>query len=556
MPALQTEFVDAATISAAEEYRRRKVTSVLSIVFTDIVRSTELREKLGEVAYEEIREANDEVVRGTIELESAGALVKSTGDGALAVFAEPSTAVERALAIQGMMTNHPHFRLRIGIDMGQVSVVSFGGIVADVFGRQVNRAARIQALAEPDHVLTSFHVYDCAVGWLTNTNVKWHNHGRMHLKGFSDEVSIHEPFDPQRTAPQSLTSEKLQPNDTTIPTNEGRTTGCWQLRIYENQQMLHTEEFSGPVELGRQTAPDELLSSTSLPDGTRRLVVARIDEHTVSRRHLLIEPHGDELRVTNLSAAQPIGLPDGKRLQPNAVCSVPLPGLLTIGRKVLRVDHAEPEAVRDDYINRTTSVLGGTQAELLSSSSVLLIETRFGATLYGRRGPTGIHLRPIPLVLPGDPLQSYGQEIGRAAARLNRRTSQSVSILWVDDFPEYFTNVKDALEAAGCNVDMSLSTAEAVSRISAHPYYLILSDMGRGDNPVAGLELLDWLRTQGLFIPTIIYCTPRGVSRHGEDALAKGALLCTAGFVSLLDGILQVLQQQSNLGTPGGSPKD
>src|SRR5262245_20023464 len=117
----------------------------------------------------------------------------------------------------------------------------------------------------------------------------------------------------------------------------------WQMRVYENQQMIHAEEFSGAVEVGRQNAPDELLNSTPLPDGRRRLVVARIDEHTVSRRHVLLEPHDEELRITNLSAAQPVGLPDGKKLQPNGACSIPLPALLTIGREVIRIQAVEAE---------------------------------------------------------------------------------------------------------------------------------------------------------------------------------------------------------------------
>jgi class 3 adenylate cyclase/CheY-like chemotaxis protein len=380
MTDLQPSLLDDDAISAAEDFRRRKVTSVLTIVFTDIARSTELREKLGEVAYEQIRVAYDEAVRGVIESESAGALVKSTGDGALAVFAEPSTAVVRALQIQSEGAAHPHFRLRIGIDMGQVSVVSSGGIVADVFGRHVNRAARIQALAEPEHVLTSFHVYDCAVAWLTGTSVRWHNHGTKSLKGFSEAVSILEPYDPKRTSPQSLQSERRKEGDETERT----------------------------------------------------------------------------FRPWPTSAA--------------------------------------------------------------------------------------VRIHPIEWAPRGDPIRFYGDAISLAVARLDSFLTQNVSILWVDDFPANNTREMEALCAAGCRVDVAVSTSEATSKISVHPYSLILSDMGRGNNPVAGLELLDWIRAQGTHIPTIIYCSSRAVSRYGQEAMAKGAVLCTAGLVSLLDGMLQVFE--------------
>jgi adenylate cyclase len=168
---------------------------VLAIVFTDISGSTELRERLGEIEYERLREAHDDLVRDVIEAGDAGKLVKFTGDGALAVFAEPSASVERSLQLQRAMNSHPHFRLRIGIDMGQVSAEKRGGIVKDVFGRHVNRSARIMSRSEPGQVLTSIHVYDAAVGWLRSRTLRWKSLGLVEVEGFAEPISLHEPFD-------------------------------------------------------------------------------------------------------------------------------------------------------------------------------------------------------------------------------------------------------------------------------------------------------------------------------------------------------------------------
>lgn len=195
--------VDSTTIDAAESYRRRKATSVLCVIFTDIANSTALREERGEVEYEELRETYDDEVTAIVSHDDAGTVVKSTGDGLLCVFAEPSTAVERCLQIQRASRDHPLFRLRIGIDLGQVSVKTASGVVADVFGRQVNRAARIQSLAEPGHTLTSFNVYDCAVGWLRDPSICWAAHGLAILKGFKEPIAIHEVYDPTCSEPQS-----------------------------------------------------------------------------------------------------------------------------------------------------------------------------------------------------------------------------------------------------------------------------------------------------------------------------------------------------------------
>ncbi len=196
-------FIDEKTIEVAESYRQRKSTSVLSIVFTDIANSTALREDLGEREYEKIREEHDKYLTHKIEEDDAGVVVKSTGDGVLAVFSEPSTAVEKLLQIQREMIHHPCFKLRIGIDMGQVTVKSKNEIIRDVFGRQVNRCAMIQALSEPGHILTSFTVFDCAVGWLKGLGVEWENHGLATLKGFTKPISIHEAYEPDFIKPQS-----------------------------------------------------------------------------------------------------------------------------------------------------------------------------------------------------------------------------------------------------------------------------------------------------------------------------------------------------------------
>src|SRR5262245_62294818 len=100
-------------VERAEEYRRQKMTAVLAIVFTDIAGSTELRELLGEIEYERIRVDHEAAVRDVVESNSLGRIVKSTGDGVLAVFAEPSASIEHLLRLQRSLNDHPQFRLRV-----------------------------------------------------------------------------------------------------------------------------------------------------------------------------------------------------------------------------------------------------------------------------------------------------------------------------------------------------------------------------------------------------------------------------------------------------------
>ena len=199
----EIDIADGPLVELAEAYRQRKSTSVLAIIFTDIAGSTQLLDNLGQVAFERLREEYDEQFCTIIEKGDAGCVIKSLGDGALAVFSEPSVAVERCVQVQRELGRHQFFKLRIGIDMGQVSVKSAHGIVRDVFGLHVNRAARIQALAAPGHILTTFHIYDCAINWLTDAGLNWHGHGAAILKGIERAAEIYEVFDPRCGAPQS-----------------------------------------------------------------------------------------------------------------------------------------------------------------------------------------------------------------------------------------------------------------------------------------------------------------------------------------------------------------
>jgi len=91
--------------------------------------------------------------------------------------------------------------------------------------------------------------------------------------------------------------------------------------------------------------------------------------------------------------------------------------------------------------------------------------------------------------------------------------------------------------------DLAVNTSEAVQMLTSRRYDLVITDMGRCSDPMAGLELLKWMRAHEVHAATIVYCSTRAVSLYAEEAISSGALLCTAGMISLLDGILQVLEQ-------------
>ena len=120
--------VTSAEILNIESYIQRKNTAVLTIMFTDIKGFTELSEQKGEQYATQFRMKHDEILTNIIEQDHAGLIIKFIGDAVMAVFSEPSIAVERALQIQQRLNefnvSQQEFmpiNVRIGLHMGQVS---------------------------------------------------------------------------------------------------------------------------------------------------------------------------------------------------------------------------------------------------------------------------------------------------------------------------------------------------------------------------------------------------------------------------------------------------
>src|SRR5262249_2336065 len=83
-----------------------------------------------------------------------GRWIKEIGDGVLASFNTVSDAVLAATKIQEACNQTNEFRLRIGIDLGEIMIEN-----NDVFGDGVNIASRLQAIAAPGTIYVSESVY-------------------------------------------------------------------------------------------------------------------------------------------------------------------------------------------------------------------------------------------------------------------------------------------------------------------------------------------------------------------------------------------------------------
>lgn len=150
-----------------------------TVLFTDLVGSTELLARVGDSQYRDVRAAHERQVRMLVE-EAGGRLVHVTGDGTLSVFSGPTRAVRCAHEICGS-ARHLGLRVRAGVHTGELERVP-----GDVSGLSVHIGARINSLAEPDEVLVSSTVRDLVTG----SGLAFADRGVHQLKGVPGEWTL------------------------------------------------------------------------------------------------------------------------------------------------------------------------------------------------------------------------------------------------------------------------------------------------------------------------------------------------------------------------------
>jgi class 3 adenylate cyclase len=128
-----------------------------TVLFTDIVGSTEQAARLGDNSWRSLLKRHDELVRDEIA-RNRGRFMKSLGDGALATFDGPSRAISSALAIRDGV-HDLGLEIRAGLHAGECELLD-----DDIGGMAVHIGARISRLAEPGEVLVSSTVRDLIVG--------------------------------------------------------------------------------------------------------------------------------------------------------------------------------------------------------------------------------------------------------------------------------------------------------------------------------------------------------------------------------------------------------
>jgi class 3 adenylate cyclase len=153
--------------------------SLATVMFTDIVASTETLQRIGDAAWRDLLAAHNARLRVELSV-YRGREIKTTGDGFLAVFDSATRAVRCAIAMV-TAARSLGLSIRVGINTGEIEVVG-----ADVRGIAVHTAARLLGLAGADEVMLSSTTRDL----LDGTDIATEDAGVHELKGLSGKRQI------------------------------------------------------------------------------------------------------------------------------------------------------------------------------------------------------------------------------------------------------------------------------------------------------------------------------------------------------------------------------
>ncbi len=150
-----------------------------TVLFTDIVGSTEKAAQLGDRRWRDVLGQHNEIVVRELA-RFRGREIKNTGDGILATFDGPGRVIRCAAALTEAV-QPAGLEIRAGLHTGECEILG-----ADIGGIAVHIAARVAALAEAGEVLVSSTVKDLVAG----SGILFEERGRRALKGVPGEWDL------------------------------------------------------------------------------------------------------------------------------------------------------------------------------------------------------------------------------------------------------------------------------------------------------------------------------------------------------------------------------
>jgi class 3 adenylate cyclase len=160
---------------------------IRTVLFTDVVNSTTLTQSLGDQAALAILGVHDTIVRDALSA-LGGREIKHTGDGIMACFISPASAVRCAIQVQRELEKHaranPDHSLKVRVGAAAGEPVEQHN---DLFGSTVQLASRLCTHAQPEQILVSNAIAELCLG----KGFLFEDLGELSLKGFGSPVRAH-----------------------------------------------------------------------------------------------------------------------------------------------------------------------------------------------------------------------------------------------------------------------------------------------------------------------------------------------------------------------------
>jgi len=151
-----------------------------TVLFTDLVGSTDLASRMGDRHWKELLDAHDRAVRQVIN-DGGGRIIKSTGDGVLATFDGPGRAISCAADVRSALGDLG-LQIYAGLHTGEIELRG-----DDIGGVAVHLASRLMTVAKPGEIICSRTVKDLVVG----SGIHFDDRGTHALKGVPDEWQLY-----------------------------------------------------------------------------------------------------------------------------------------------------------------------------------------------------------------------------------------------------------------------------------------------------------------------------------------------------------------------------
>ncbi|MEA2508664.1 MAG: hypothetical protein QOG21_746 [Actinomycetota bacterium] len=165
-----------------------------TVMFTDIVGSTELATRLGDAAWRQLLSRHNSLIRKQLK-RFGGREVDTAGDGFFARFEQPARAIACARALTEAF-DRQGLQIRVGIHMGEVEIVG-----NNVAGIAVHIGSRLMSQAGPNEIVVSSTVRDLVSG----SDLQFEDKGLRELKGVPSQWHLYALEPPAR---EPATEEK------------------------------------------------------------------------------------------------------------------------------------------------------------------------------------------------------------------------------------------------------------------------------------------------------------------------------------------------------------